>query len=225
MLLLFLITCFAAAVGQTPDLEPRAPRGVTPVPTVAFSFEMTGADPAHYDLAVEATGRAAYYSTGHADHDSPGSPSGDPYILKFTMSAPTRQEIFDLADRAHDFEKSVAYTKSRVANMGAKTITYADDKKFHQQTYNYSAIPAVQQLTDLMQNISNTLESGRRLEYLYKYEKLGVDEELKNMEEAAKNNQLAEVVALAPLLKQIASDQSVLNIARQRAQKLLKASQ
>jgi hypothetical protein len=211
------------ASAQIPDLEPKAPPGITPVPTVAFSFELTGANPEHYVLVVEAAGRAAYRSTGHQRADSPGSAPGDPYVVKFTMSQETRQEIFDFAARAHYFEKSVAYTKGRLANMGAKTLTYSDEKVFHQQTYNYSSMSPIQQLTEIFQNISTTLELGRRLEFSYKYEKLGVDEDLRNMDEAAKSNRLLEVQALAPLLKQIANDPSVLNIARERARKLLSA--
>ena len=137
------------------------------------------------------------------------------------MSQETRQEIFDLAARAHYFERSVAYTKGRLANMGAKTLTYSDEKVFHQQTYNYSSMSPVQQLMEIFQNISSTLEMGRRLEFSYKYEKLGVDEDLRNMDDAAKSNRLLEVQALAPLLNQIANDPSVLNIARERARKLL----
>ena len=220
--LIFLPVMFVVgATAQIPDLEPKAPLGITPVQTVAFSFELTGADPEHYVIVVEASGRAAYRSTGHQRADSPGSAPGDPYVIKFTMSQETRQEIFDLAARAHYFEKSVAYTKGRLANMGAKTLTYSDQKVFHQQTYNYSSMSPIQQLTEIFQDISTTLELGRRLEFSYKYEKLGVDEDLRNMDEAAKSNRLLEVQALAPLLKQIANDPSVLNIARERARKLL----
>ncbi len=225
LLLLFIFAALTAATAQTLkaplDLDPRAPRGLTPVPIVAFTFELTGADPQHYEIAVEATGRAAYRSTGHLHADSPGSAGGDPYLIRFAMSQVTRQEIFDLAARAHYFEKNVAYTKGRLANMGAKTLTYSDDKVLHQQTYNYSSMSPVQQLTEIFQNISSTLEMGRRLEFSYKYEKLGVDEDLRNMDDAAKSNRLLEVQALAPLLNQIANDPSILNIARERAKKLL----
>jgi len=228
LLLPLLLAVFSAATPQTLktplDLDPQAPRGITPVPIVAFSFELTGADPAHYEIAVEARGRAAYRSTGHQRADSPGSAAGDPYLIRFTMSPATRQDIFDLAARAHYFEKNIAYTKGRLANMGAKTLTYSDEKVFHQQSYNYSTVAPVQELTELFQNLSTTLELARRLEFAYKYEKLGVDEELRNMEDEAKRNRLVEVQAVAPLLKQIANDPTVLNMARERAQRLLKTS-
>ena len=220
-LLLVPLMLLVASAQQIPDLDPHAPQGVTPLPTVAFSFELTGADPEHYDVAVENSGRAAYASVGHATADSPGSAPGTPYLVRFTMSPATEMDILELAARAKYFEKPLDYTKGRVANMGTKTLTYSDQKIFHQKTYNYSIIPAVQQLTEIFQNIANTMEGGRRLEFLYKYEKLGLDEELKNLQEEARNNQLREVQAIAPMLQTIVSDESVLNIARQRARRLL----
>jgi hypothetical protein len=208
----------------TPDLEPDAPRGVTPVPTIAFNFALTGADPEHYEIAVEESGRAAYRSVGHATADAPGSAPGTPYMVKFTMSPGATRQIFELAAHAKYFAKPLDYNKGHLANMGAKTLTYSDQKIFYQKNYNYSVMPPVQELTEIFQDIANTLEGGRRLAFAYKYEKLGVDEELKRLEEEARNHQLSEVQAIAPMLQKIAADESVLNIARQRARRLLKIS-
>jgi len=73
----------------------------------------------------------------------------------------------------------------------------------------------------MLQNLSTTLEFGRRLEYYHRYQKLGLDEELKRMEDMAKDNELLEVAAVASILQQIASDPSVINADRARAQRLL----
>ena len=222
--LLLALALVMPGAAQVPDLQPDAPRGVTSTPTIAFSFELTGADPEHYDIAVEESGRAAYRSIGHATADSPGSAPGTPYMVKFTMSPGTSREIFELAARAKYFAKPLDYTKGNVANMGAKTLTYSNQKIFYQKNYNYSVMPPVQQLTEIFQDIANAMEGGRRLEFLYRYEKLGVNEELKNLEGEAKNNQLREVQAITPILQKIVADESVLNIARQRARRLLKIS-
>jgi hypothetical protein len=45
---------------------------------------------------------------------------------------------------------------------------------------------------------------------------------LKRMEELDKQGVLLEIQAIEPVLKQIASDRSFMNIARQRAQRLLR---
>jgi hypothetical protein len=80
---------------------------------------------------------------------------------------------------------------------------------------------AVQELTELFQNMASTLEFGRRLEYYHRYQKLGLDEELKRMEEMANDNQLHELSAVAPVLQQIAEDNTVINPVRARAQRML----
>ena len=80
-------------------------------------------------------------------------------------------------------------------------------------------MPAVQQITQLFQNLSTTLEFGRRLQYYHHYQKLALDEELKRMEEMAKENDLAELPAVVPILQQIANDTSVINPVRARAQR------
>jgi hypothetical protein len=79
----------------------------------------------------------------------------------------------------------------------------------------------VQELTSLMQGLSVTLEFGHRLEYDHHYQKLALDEELKRMEEQARTNQLADIMAIQSILDQIVADPSVINVTRARAQKLL----
>jgi hypothetical protein len=59
------------------------------------------------------------------------------------------------------------------------------------------------------------------LAYQTKFDKLGVDAILKRMEEMNKQGMLLEIQALEPILKQIATDRSFMNISRQRAQRLL----
>jgi hypothetical protein len=56
---------------------------------------------------------------------------------------------------------------------------------------------------------------------LHRFDKLGLEDELKGMENAAESHNLAELQIIAPTLKSIADDTTVLNIARQRAKKLL----
>jgi hypothetical protein len=75
-----------------------------------------------------------------------------------------------------------------------------------------------------MQNLSATLEFGHRLQYDHRYQKLALDEELKRMEEMARNNELIEVSAIQPILDQIIADPSVINVTRARAQRLLERS-
>ena len=213
LLLLLVLPTYA----QTPASEPNTSSSAS-VPTIKFEFELPGAQPAHYSVLLESSGQAAYHSEATPQ---PGAPVGEPYALKFVVSEFTRTRIFDLARQANYFDGDFDYTKSRIANMGAKTLSYRDDRRDHQTQYNYSVDPVIQQLTKFFQDLSTTLEYSRQLAYLYHYDKLGLESELKSMEGAEKDGWLAELQVAEPILNQIAADHSVMNISRRRAERLL----
>jgi hypothetical protein len=79
----------------------------------------------------------------------------------------------------------------------------------------------VQQLTALFESMANTLDHGRRLVYYHRYQKLALDDELKQMETEAQSHDLSEIQAIAPVLQNILDDTSVMNVVRARAQRLL----
>jgi hypothetical protein len=217
----FLLVLSAILAGpilaQTPDLEPNAEPSA-PVPTVSFDFVWATSDPSHYFIAIESTGRAAYRSERQADTPQAAS---EPYTLKFTASEPTRNRIFELTRALNYFQGDFEYRKSKVAQSGIKTLAFKDGPRQFQTQYNWSSNASVQELTSIFQGISQTVEFGRRLEYLYHHDKLGLDAELKRMEELANENQLRELQVEEPLLRQLANDKSLLHLVQQRAQKLL----
>ena len=188
---------------------------------VAFTLDFPQSIPDHYSLNVSSDGHAEYNSTGKL---TPDSEPPDPFHLEFTISPATRQKVFDLAAKAKFFEGKVDSGKRNIASTGKKILTYRDGQRSTQAEYNYSPIPAVQELTALFQNISTTLEFGRRLDYYHHYQKLALDDELKRMEEMTRDKNLDEIQAVSPILQQIATDQSVINVARARAQRLLAVS-
>jgi hypothetical protein len=189
--------------------------------TISFTLDFPQSIPDHYSLSVSSDGRAEYNSTGKL---TPDSEPTDPFHLEFTISAATRRKIFDLAAKAKYFDGKVDSGKKNLASTGKKVLTYRDGQRSTQAEYNYSPVPAVQELTTLFQNISTTLEFGRRLDYYHHYQKLALEEELKRMEEMTHDNELDEIQAVSPILQQIAADQSVINVSRARAQRLLAIS-
>ena len=185
---------------------------------VTFALDFPDSQPEHYSIRVPSDGSAHYQSTGRLSADSDETDSFD---LDFAVGVETRQKIFELAAKAGYFQKDVDSHHKGLAFTGKKTLSYKDAQRSGESTYNYSQNPAVQELTDLMQSLSATLEFGHRLQYDHHYQKLALDEELKRMEEMARNNQLTEVAAIQPILDHIIADQSVINVTRARAQRLL----
>jgi len=185
---------------------------------VTFTIDFPTSQPEHYSIRVQSDGAARYQSSGRLSADSDETDSFD---LDFTVGAGTRQKIFELAAKAGYFQKDVDSHHKDLAFTGKKTLAYKDARRSGEATYNYSLKPAVQDMTSLMQSLSATLEFGHRLQYDHQYQKLALDEELKRMENLARNNELIEVAAIQPILDQIIADQSVINVTRARAQRLL----
>jgi hypothetical protein len=193
---------------------------VPPAATVQFKFDFPRSNPAHYEITVQNDGHAAYISNG----DLGNSTNDDTTPFEFSISEKTRQDIFELAKKANYFNGKIDSGNTRIANMGAKTLIYKDDSHNTSATYNYSLDPAVQQITSILQELSTVLEYGRRLNWFHKYQKLALEDDLKQMEERQRSKTLGDLAAIAPLLKQIANDQSVMRMTRARALRLLAAA-
>lgn len=199
-------------------LSMSAPAQQTAIPTVTFHCDFPGSDPAHYGISVSSDGQASYISDGKL---TPDSDSSEPDTVDFNLPQTSLSQVFDLTKKAHYFEGDVDSRKKNIASTGEKTLTYKDAQRSVSVTYNYSLIPAVQELTTLFQNLSSTLEYGRRIEYDHHYQKLALDEELKRMDDASSRGGLGDVTVIAPILKKVVDDPSVVNGARARAQRLL----
>lgn len=191
------------------------------VPTVTFDLFWDVATPQEFTIHTQADGPSSYLSRNPMKVTPEGEEKDPDYTLDFSMSAKDAARIFKLAQQANYFNGDFEYRAHRIANTGKKTLTYADESRHFQTVYNHSENKAIQELTSLFQGISSTIEFGRKLQFKHKYDKLGLEAELKAMEDAADNHNLAEIQVVSATLKDIADDSSVLNIARQRARRLL----
>ena len=188
---------------------------------VTFTLDFPGSQPGHYSLQVCSDGKARYESTGKP---FPESDQSDNFEYEFTVSPATREKIFDLSAKAGYFQKDLDSHRKNMAFTGKKTLGYKDAQRSRESTYNYSPDLAVEELTNLFQGLSATLEFGHRLEHSLRYQKLALAEELKRMEESARSTPLIEIQAIAPILQQIIADPGVINVSRARAQRLLERS-
>lgn len=206
LLLLVALPLCLAAVGQQPPAS------------VTFKLDFPGADPSHYEVVIASDGKGSYVSKEKSDDKSDPS---DLAPFQFVISEKIRTQVFDLARKSHYFTGKIDSGHKNLANTGAKTLAYKDATHDSQATYNYSTLQPIAELTSIFQNLSTTMEFGRRLVYLHKYQKLALDDELKRMEDLQRENELGDVGAVAPVLKDIANDSSVMNVSRARATRLL----
>ena len=214
-------TLFAILVVLTIGASAQNPPANPAMPTITFDRLWEASTPQEYVFTVKSGGTATYLSRNPTRAPEDGSEKDPDYQLEFTMSARNREKVFKLAEQANYFNGNFAFTKHPVASTGRKTLTYADPSRHFQTVFDYSETKPIQELAHLFLAISNTIEYGRKLQFKYKYDKLGLESELQGMEMASEGGNLAEIQLIAPTLQKIADDSSVLNIARKRAKHLL----
>lgn len=211
---LSLLSSFILAIALLPAaaLDPA---------TVKFSLDFPNSSPEHYSISVQSDGSVHYESFGKI---SPDSDDRDSYQTDFKFSEATRARIFDLAAQSHYFSGKIDSGNKKLAFTGSKKLVYSDSQHNSSADYNFSTIPAVQQLTTLFQAVASTLEFGHRLSYDHRYQKLALDDELKHMEDQARRGDLMEIQAVHPVLQEIFDDSSVINVVRARAHRIIEMS-
>jgi hypothetical protein len=217
-LVLALVVCATAGVfaqASNPSPEPPTASADSVPPIITFQQVWDQALPPYFSVGVDGAGKATYHSSPQANN------TGDPYDLKFNLSEEAKTKIFDLAKQLKFFQGDFDYKKSRIAFTGTKTLRFKNGKEEHQTSYNWSDNLSMQEITKIFQNISETIELGRSISDKYRFDKLGVDAEMKKLEQAAKDDRTAELQAISPILTKIAKDPGMMNITRRRAESLL----
>ncbi len=219
-----VIFCALGAAAQTV----HQPVAVTP-PTgsyVAFQFDWDQGLPwVRYSIAVDDAGSTNFEGVGNATE----SGDGDTFSQDFIMTDANRRKIFDLAKKLDYFQGGFEAKQKNIAKTGQKTLGYhgrtADGTQTinHASTYNYSSNSDVQELTRLFQAIATTLDYGRKLAFKYRFDKLGMDAQLRSLQDMQASHYVEELQAIEPILTKIADDPDMMHINRVTAKQLLKS--
>jgi hypothetical protein len=189
----------------------------TVVASITFERTWNEFTPQNVTITVSANGAVKYSSRNLAKTGD----DVDEYQTEFTVSPAHSGRLFRYAKEANYFQGDFTFKKHAVAGTGTKKLTYSDSARHFNTAFDYSDNKAIQEITNFFQGVSNTIEQGRKLQFMHRFDKLGLEDELKAMESAAESHNLEELQIIASTLESIAGDRTVLNIARQRAQRLL----
>ena len=215
--ILVVLAWMAALISSQPAAWAQKPDQASATPSITFERVWEEFTPQSVTITVSANGATKYSSR------NPGKTGddADEYQTEFTMSRDRCDKLFRYAKEADYFQGDFTFKKHAVASTGKKTLTYVDASRHFNTTYDYSEHKAIQEITSIFMGISSTIEHGRKLQFLRRFDKLGLEAELKAMEDAAESHSLVEIQLIAPTLESIAEDHAILNIARQRAHRLL----
>ena len=207
-----LLFCLALE-GQNPQLETKNGRQF---PTVIFSSVLWTVDPPYYSIAIDSSGTATYQSASNSVENT-----GVPYTVEFAVTERTRRATFNLARELDFFRDEVPASTGSPQNTYVRTLGFHDGTVSHQITYSASSNVDVQELTSVFEELSETLEFGRRLIDLHQHERDALGPELQKLQTSADQHHVRELQALVTVLRSIAEDRKLDGATRQAAEGLL----
>ena len=199
-------------------------------PEVSFQFERKGVPVPHYVILLREDGSGRYQADEAQVAPSMQSSSAMQYVggkhvdRPITLSPATTEKIFKTARTVNFFNIECASKAKNIANTGDKTLSYTGSDGKGSCGYNYSENKNISMLTDMFLAIAFTMDEGRRLEFLHRYDRLGLDAEMNSLANEAQAGRALELGTIAPTLDSIAGDTALMQRVRLRAEKLLEQS-
>jgi hypothetical protein len=138
----------------------------------------------------------------------------------FEVGAPVRQKIFELAAELKNFAISDLDVQKKIASLGQKTFRFEQGAEVHETTFNYTLNAPANQLMQIFEGLARQQGDLVLLARRVKYDRLGVNDALRQFESDMDHRLLPEPERLLPVLDQIAADSHFVDIARTRARGL-----
>jgi len=176
--------------------------------TIFYSKSFPKSKPEYMEIIIEPTGEAIYKES--AEDEQP---------VKFKLMPEEVQAVWALAAKVNWFDKKLE-SGLPVARMGEKTYRYAKGETKHETKFNYSQDLDAQALQDWFEKMTETVNLYFDLERTAKFERLGVDWALLQLEAAWDKKRLLSYELYYPLLNRIIKNDSYLNMARDRAARM-----
>jgi hypothetical protein len=211
-----------AATAQTSDGS--APPSATTSSQVSFKFDRVGLPVPHFTLRVNENGTGTYQADQAeipATQTSMRGQAAQHIDRPANLSSGSVVKIFKAAQTLNHFNVECASKAKNIADTGTKTLTYAGSDGSGSCVYNYSENKTVQSLTEIFLGIASTLDEGRKLEFLHRYDRLGLDAEMNSFADEVKEGRALELGTISPTLTAIADDTAVIQRVRLRAAKML----
>jgi hypothetical protein len=220
---LLLLAVFAA---QTSSAMPaRLLRATSSHP--AFSASSSSADNPAAEITFRKVFKTSYPEFVEIKINQAGSGTYDIRQLDedanpqpFEVSAPLTERIFALATKLNNFHNVDLEVHRRLANLGAKTLLYQKGAEKYETDFNYTLDDSATQLVNIFEGLARQTTDLSDLVRTMRYDRLGVNDVLLQIERDYNNKLLPEPERLLPTLDQLAADEKFIDIARARARNL-----
>ena len=173
-------------------------------PRLVLSKRFPGSRPEFVELRIAQDGQVEYRET----------PDEEP--LRVRLAAAESQAIFDLARKRDRFRRPLE-SGLKVARMGEKLFRWEDGDQHFETRFNYTQDLDGQALQDWYERIVESEMLLVDLQRTAKYDHLGVNQTLLELEAAYDNKRLVALEQYLPLLDRIAKNETYMHMARERA--------
>jgi hypothetical protein len=144
----------------------------------------------------------------------------DPGSAPFQISPALRGRIFELTAKLNHFKGLDLDVHRKIANLGEKTFRWERGSEAHEVKFNYTINPDATQLLQICEGLARQQELIDLLQRRMKYDRLGVNDALLELETDYSKGVLPEPQRVLPTLDQISGDSRFVEIARERARAL-----
>ena len=179
--------------------------------TITFRKVFKLSSPEFVEIKVNESGTGTY-DIRQLDEE----PSPQP----FELNASVVQRILSLAGKLRNFKGIDLEMHRRIANLGEKTFRYDRGAETHSVTFNFTLDDSARQLLDIFEGLARQQAGLSDLQRAMRYDRLGVNDVLRQIEADYDRNLLPDPDRLLPSLDRIAADEHFIDIARQRARAL-----
>jgi hypothetical protein len=195
--------------------------------TITFDFARAavGVPVPKYKLVIHDDGMGSYEGEAlppPTRYGPAATPGAVPFKREVRLTPATTAHIFDLAVQLEHFKVACASKAKNIADTGTKTLTYSGTDASGACTYNYTDIKELTALTATIQGITETLDEGRELDRLHRYDRLGLDSAMAYLKDEVAAGRALEVQLIGDSLSAIAGDADVLARVRAKASAMLK---
>jgi hypothetical protein len=192
-----------------------------PDAVIQVDFSNPALSPSEWTLTIQPQGGAHFRSQmGKPQSAGPGEIETPGVDRDVHLSPQFARRIFDLAQH-HRLFNEPCESHLKVAFQGWKTLTYTGPQGQGTCTFNFSKDKEIQDIGDSLEAVATTILEGARLELLLQHDRLGLDEEMGFLAQAAEDGRAQQLCAIRDILERLVQDDAVLERVRKRARALL----
>ena len=186
----------------------------SPAGSATFTYRriFKSSTPEFIEIKISETTDTASYEIRQLDEDAGAT--------AFEVSHALRAKIFELIGQLSYFKGADLDVHRKIANLGEKTFRWENGGQSYEVKFNYTINPVATQLLQICEGLARQEELIDLLQRRMKYDRLGVNDALLELESDLSKGVLPEPQRVLPLLDQISGDSRFVEIARQRARAL-----